>query len=160
MNTSPLTLVVKRKVAMAEGAAHRVLAGQADRMTLCDQRRERERFGGAPVDRALEHRRLAPLHLPHQLGVRREVLGEGEQLVVERGELASRDSGAQHRVVGLFDHLLVGEIVELGGEVFLHPLVRVGDAPYIALACASASSGLISPSATSCAANSSRTVGC
>ena len=57
------------------------------------------------------------------------MLGEGEQLLVERGEQPGRDRGAPQRIVGLLGHLLVRQVVELRGEVLLHPLVRVGHAP-------------------------------
>ena len=55
-------------------------------------------------------------------------LGNVEQLLVERCKLATGNRGTQHGVVRLFDHLLVGQIIELGGKVFLDPLVRVSDA--------------------------------
>ena len=51
--------VVQNRVAVGERAALRVLARQADRNALLEQRRERERLRVAPVDPALVERRPA-----------------------------------------------------------------------------------------------------
>jgi len=77
------------------------------------------------------------------------VLGKGEQLLVESCELTAGNRRAQHRIVGLFDHLLVGEIVKLRREFSLTRLCASAMRAYIALACSSTCSGLIKPSATS-----------
>ena len=77
--------VVQHQVALAEGAALGVLAGEPDRHALGEQRRERQRLGVGPVDAALgPERRAAPLELLAQLRVDREPLGPGQQLLVER----------------------------------------------------------------------------
>ena len=53
-------------------------------MPVDEQRRERERLGLAPVDAALVERVAPPLELLHELRVRREALGDAQQLLVER----------------------------------------------------------------------------
>jgi hypothetical protein len=69
--------VVQDQVALAEGAALGVLAGQADRRALGQQRRERERLGVRPVDAGAGGRRrrariAAALELFDELGVHGE----------------------------------------------------------------------------------------
>ena len=65
-----LAHVVELEVALAERAAGRVLAGQADGHALGEQRRERERLGVAPGDAAVLAERLAAaVELGHQLRV-------------------------------------------------------------------------------------------
>src|SRR6202035_2936884 len=44
-----VAFVVEGEVAMAERPTHGVLTGEANRVSLRDQRREGEGFGGAPV---------------------------------------------------------------------------------------------------------------
>ena len=51
--------VVQDRVPVRERAALRVLAGDADRDAVGEQRRERERLGLAPVDRRLPRSRRA-----------------------------------------------------------------------------------------------------
>ena len=70
--------VEERQVALAERAAHGVLAGQAHRHAVGDQRGEGERLGVRPVDRrvGLLEGRPPPLQGAFEFGVHREVLAE------------------------------------------------------------------------------------
>ena len=43
-------LIEQHRMALREGAALRILAGQADRMALLEQRAEGKRLGGRPID--------------------------------------------------------------------------------------------------------------
>src|SRR5213083_460734 len=68
--------VVEGGVALAEGAAARVLPAHADRDALEQQRADGERLGAAPVDAAsLVHHLRARLHETRDPRVRREALG-------------------------------------------------------------------------------------
>ena len=87
--------VVQHEVAVRERAALGVLARQADRDAVGQQRGERERLGVAPVDAAVADRRPAPLELRPQLGMHREALGQFEQRVGERDQLVARRARAR-----------------------------------------------------------------
>ena len=83
--------VVQDEVALAERAALDVLAGQADRVALGQQRREGELLGVGPVDAAVVAERLAAaLELLDELGVDGEAVGDGEQRLVELAQRARR----------------------------------------------------------------------
>ena len=77
-------------VALAEGAAGRVLARQADREALDQQGAEGERLGGGPVDAVagLDHRPLGFEHALHGL-VRAEAVGEARQGLADALEPAT-----------------------------------------------------------------------
>ena len=103
----PVLCVVQDEVALAEGAALGVLAGEADRRALDEQRREGERLGVRPVDAALGADGLAPaLELAQQLGMDREALGHREQLLVELAQQLDGHGGGD---------LGAGRAVELVG---------------------------------------------
>src|SRR5437764_1798651 len=84
--------VVEDVVAVREGAALGVLAGESDRDPLHEQARERERLGLAPVDPALLEGLRAAVELLLQLWVDREALRPGDQGSVELAQPARRDS--------------------------------------------------------------------
>src|SRR5213593_3770390 len=72
--------VVEDGVALAEGAAARVLPAHADRDALEQQRADGERLGAAPVDAAsLVHHLRARLHETRHPRVRREALGQARE---------------------------------------------------------------------------------
>ena len=81
-------------MALAEGAAGRVLAGEADREALDQQRAEGERLGGGPVDAVagLDHRPLGVEHALHGL-VRAEAVGEAGQRLADALEPGELDGG-------------------------------------------------------------------
>ncbi len=85
--------VVEDEVTVRERAALGVLAGEADRDPLDEQRRERERLGLAPVDAALVERDAATLELPRELRVDGEAVGHAQQLLVQLAQLGLRDRG-------------------------------------------------------------------
>ena len=85
---------MQHEVALRERAALGVLAGQADRRALGQQRRVGERLGLRPVDPAVGADRGPPaLELLDQLRVDREALGDPQQLLVERLQALGRDRG-------------------------------------------------------------------
>src|SRR6185503_1884345 len=57
-------VIVKGGVALAEGAARRVLAGEAHTKAFACQAREGKRFGGGPIKRLFATRHLAPCLKP------------------------------------------------------------------------------------------------
>ena len=83
--------VVTARVALREGAAARVLAADADRRALEQQRAERERLGRAPVERqrALGHLRAAGELLDH-LRVQVEARRHGRQHAADARERLAR----------------------------------------------------------------------
>ena len=85
--------VVEDRVAVGEGSPARVLAADADRRAFEDERAERERLGGAPVERqrALGHLRPAGELLDH-LGVEAEARGHRRQRAADRGERLAGDA--------------------------------------------------------------------
>ena len=86
---------------MAEGAALRILAGDADRRALGQQRRERERLGEPPIGLAVgAERGLAAIELPCEFRVGREALRKRDDLVVPARELAGGDARLDERVLG------------------------------------------------------------
>ena len=86
--------VVQDEVALGERAALDVLAGQADRRALGQQRGVGQLLGVGPVDAAVGAQRgAAALQLLDELGVDGEALGRGQQLVVERLQALVRDRG-------------------------------------------------------------------
>ena len=108
--------VVEDEVAVRERAALDVLAGEADRRALGQQRGERERLGLGPVDAAVGAERVAPaLELLDELGVDREAVGDREQLLVERPQAVGLDGGldlGRRRAVEL---VLAGGLLDLAG---------------------------------------------
>ena len=88
-------------VALAERAALGVLAGQAQRRALGEQRRERQRLRVRPVDVRLRRRallqRLAPaIELFDHLRVHGEAVGHAQQLLAQLAQVRDR-----HRCVHL-----------------------------------------------------------
>ena len=121
-------------MALGERPALGVLAGEADRHALGEQRGERERLGVGPVDAAVLAERGAPaLELLDELRVDGEALGGGQELVVERAQLVGRDGGrdlGRRRAVEL---VLAGRVLDgagvLGGlDLRLERLVQLGEA--------------------------------
>ena len=94
-------LVVKNRVALAEGAAARVLPGQADAHARRGQRGEGEGFGGGPVERmfAVGHF-AARLQSVHQLGMRAKSGGQFGELAEQLGKFFNFNAGV--RFVGRF----------------------------------------------------------
>ena len=86
--------VVQREVAMAEGAALGVLAGQPDRRPLHEERCERERLRLRPVDSAALADRVAPaLELRLELAVDAEA-GRAPAAAARSASAASRTATA------------------------------------------------------------------
>src|SRR5918993_5813374 len=74
--------VVEDEMTLAEGAALGVLAGEADRHTLSQERAESKSFGVRPLDATIGTEcRPAPLQLLSELRVHRKSLGPAVQLV-------------------------------------------------------------------------------
>ena len=71
-------------MAVGEGAALGVLAGEANGDPVLEQRRVGERLALAPVDPAVDDRLVTPVELLGELGVDREPGRNGEQLLVQR----------------------------------------------------------------------------
>jgi hypothetical protein len=67
--------IVENGMTMRERPAFGVLAGQADRYPLDDQRRERERLRLPPVDASSLDRLATTLELRAELGMCRESIG-------------------------------------------------------------------------------------
>ncbi len=120
--------VVQHEMALAEGAALGVLARQADRRALHEQRRKGECFGVRPFDAILRRERVAAaLQLLEQLGMHDEAVGNGQQLGIQPLQYITRDRGGglgraltcdTLRFVGplaRFDGLLDGGEVLVGG---------------------------------------------
>ena len=80
----PGALVVQNGMAVREGAALGVLAGEPDRNPLDQQARERERLRLAPVDPAVVQALAPALELLQQLLVALEALRQLQQLLVQR----------------------------------------------------------------------------
>ena len=77
-------VVVEDEVAVGERAALRVLSRQANRGARDEQTAQREPFRLRPVDPSLLAEGLAPsLELLYQLGMDRETLRHGEELLVQ-----------------------------------------------------------------------------
>src|SRR6266540_6295389 len=99
-----------------------------DRRTLDQEGSERERLGVRPVDRALLQRGAPAFQLLLELGVDRESLWHGEQLLVQ-----ARDELRRHRRVGLRDRALQpGDALRLLpggllGEVGPQGLLNLGE---------------------------------
>ena len=87
-------LVVNDRVAVREGAAPAVLAGNAHRMTLFNQRRISEILRRTPIERLLARRHFHPRgeHFGDD-GVWRETGGRGEDFRAEAGQIGRRISG-------------------------------------------------------------------
>ena len=126
--------VVQDEVALGERAALDVLAGEADRHALGEQRGEGELLGVRPVDPAVGAERLAAaLELAGELGVDGEALGRRQQLVVERAQPVGVDRGrdlGRRRAVELVlaRGLLDGAGVLGRLDLLLELLVQVGQA--------------------------------
>ena len=81
-------------MSLTEGAALRVLPGQADRRSLDQQRGERQRLRVRPLDALFGHEHVpTPLELLLQLGMHREAVRHREQLLVEPLERLGVDGG-------------------------------------------------------------------
>ena len=76
-----------------ERAALGVLAGEANRDAVDEERRVCERLRLPPVDAALLDRLSPPLELLHQLRVRREPVGGAQQLLVQLAQPVGGDGG-------------------------------------------------------------------
>ncbi len=85
--------IVQHRVTMRERSALGVLARESYRDSLDEQRRERERLGLPPVDAALLDRLAPALELLHELRMRREPVGDAQQLVVQRAQTLGVDGG-------------------------------------------------------------------
>ena len=108
--------VVQHHVALGERAALDVLAGQADRRALGQQRRERQRLGVRPVDPAVGAERLAAaLELLDELGMDREALGDAQQLVVEDPQPLGADGGLDLRRRRAVELVLARRLVDRAG---------------------------------------------
>src|SRR5262245_8158953 len=84
--------VVQDDVAVGEGAALRVLAGQADRDALDEQAREGERLRVAPVDAARVERVDPSFEHLLELRVDDEALGNANELLGQLPETLGRDA--------------------------------------------------------------------
>ena len=92
--------VVEHRVTMAEGAALDVLAGQADRHAVGQDRRKRQLLRGGPVDRALVRRSRAPrapLAAAFELLVERKPSGDAQQRVVDVAQPRERHARSRPR---------------------------------------------------------------
>ncbi len=131
-------LIDEGGVPLAEGAARRVLARQADLVALGQQRAERQRFGGGPVKAlaALEHRGLAVQDAAHRL-VDREAVGGGRQPAAHVLERVGCDGGLAADVVVLLAAVevrpaavepvgLVGLVIATGLEFLRQALLKGG----------------------------------
>ena len=96
--------VVQHRVALGEGAALGVLAGEADKLALLRQGTEGEQLAPAPVDVAVGERAAALLQHGLQALVRREVLRQVRERVGEALELVLGDVRVQ----------AAGELLRLG----------------------------------------------
>ncbi len=87
--------VVQRQVALAEGAAHGVLAGQPDRAALEEEGPEGQRLGVRPFDSRLRvvERGQPAIELLGQLGVDREALRRGQQGAIHGAQHLGLDGG-------------------------------------------------------------------
>ncbi len=85
--------VVQHGVALDEGAAARVLPGEAHRGALHEQRPEGDQLAEAPVDAALLRHELALLQHLGELGVHREALGRRHLDGADALEHGVRDGG-------------------------------------------------------------------
>ena len=85
--------VVEHQVALREGAALRVLAGQPHGDAVDEQRRVGQRLRLPPVDAALADCDAAPLELPSELRMHGELVRRSEQLLGQRDEPVLRNSG-------------------------------------------------------------------
>ena len=87
-------LIEQHRMALREGAALRILAGQADRMAFLEQRAEGERFRGGPVDALAGLDRLGAMieeALDRLVDV--EALRHGRDLLADLAQLADVDAG-------------------------------------------------------------------
>src|SRR4029453_18492508 len=89
----PRHRIVINGVAMAESAALDILAGEANRDAVLENRRERQLFGGRPVNRPLvrvgEHRRSS-LTSALELAMHGEAIRNFEQAAIEPLEAIER----------------------------------------------------------------------
>ena len=117
-----LARVVEHQVALAEGPALGVLAGETHRDPAGDQTRQRELLGLRPVDLAFGERRPPPVHLPRQLRVDGKAVRYGEQLPVQGFERVRGHHGLD---VGLGRgvHRRAADLWSVGRARF-HVLVR------------------------------------
>ena len=87
------TTIDDHGVPLAERATPRVLAGEADRTALEQQRAERERLGDRPVDAALGDHLGPLLQLRQQPRMHGEALGHRDLRVADRLQHLRRDRG-------------------------------------------------------------------
>ncbi len=86
-------------MAVREGAPLGVLAGEADRRPVGEERAEGERLGLRPVDAALLAEHVPPaLERLRELRVDYEAVGHGEELLVQRAQLLLGDGRLDLRV--------------------------------------------------------------
>ena len=122
--------VVQHEVALGERAALDVLAGQAHRRALGQQRRVGEALGLRPVDAALGADGLAPaLELLDELGVHGEAVGDRQQLLVERLQALGRDRGLDLRRGRAVELVAARRLLGVGrGQLLLELAVARGEA--------------------------------
>ena len=95
--------IVEGQLALAEGAPHRVLPGQPDRVTLEQERAERQSLRMRPFDVPLRiaERGQAAVELPGQLRIDGEAGGRGQQGGVHCSKRSGIDGGDRlRRLVG------------------------------------------------------------
>jgi hypothetical protein len=123
-------LVVEDEVAVGEGAALGVLAGEADVDAVGQQRAEGERLGLAEVDPALLDRLHPPRERAAQLAVDVEAVGGLQQLLVELAQLLGRDGGVDRRAGGAVEQFagaaggVHGRVLVLAGLHLLAQLLQ------------------------------------
>src|SRR5439155_25318085 len=115
-------------MALRERAALGVLAGEADRDAVDEQRGEGERLGLAPVDPALGERGTAPLELAVELRVDREAVRHAKELLVQRAEPLCRNRGRDAPAPAAGHVLVTSSRRDALGERRLQSLVRLAQA--------------------------------
>ena len=107
--------VVEHRVALREGAALGVLARQADRHALHEQRAEGRQLGEAPVDAAVDGHLGAALEQGRELGVDREALGHVDVRLPDGPQRLGRDGRGRRRLRGRVPVLGRAEALPAGG---------------------------------------------
>src|SRR6266496_4876763 len=92
--------------AVREGAALRVLAGEADREGLRKQAAERERLGVAPIDGGRIEAGDPTFELLGELRMDREAFGHAQELLVQLSEACLGDRGDHARAARRREPLL------------------------------------------------------
>ena len=142
--------VVQHQVALAEGTALGILAGESDRRPLGQQRRVRQRLGVRPVDsprgdqpvapplelflqlrvhcEAVRHREQLRVQLPEQvrrdrrLRFRRHLMGDSLRLLAATAPSSPRRQARLQRLLGLRESLVGGLGLGCGGRRVQHSL--------------------------------------